>query len=76
METLNDIQPGQSVIVCKLENEESMKKRLQDIGIICGTKVKCVQESPLGDPKAFLIRGAVVAIRKKDLIKIKVESIT
>ena len=41
-------------------------KRLQDIGLIEGTKVECIQKSPSGDPIAFLIRGAVIALRTED----------
>ena len=31
-----------------------------------GTRVECVGQSPGGDPKAYLIRGAAVAIRSED----------
>ncbi len=43
-----------------------MRRRLLDIGMIPGTKIECVGRSPSGDPKAFLIRGAVIAIRSED----------
>ena len=43
-----------------------MRRRLQDMGLIEGTKVECIGVSPLGDPAAYLIRGAVVALRKSD----------
>ncbi|MFQ7025812.1 MAG: FeoA family protein [Acutalibacteraceae bacterium] len=43
-----------------------MRRRLQDIGLIEGTKVECIQKSPSGDPIAFLIRGAVIALRTED----------
>ena len=52
-----------------------MRRRVQDIGLICGTKVECVQKSPSGDPKAYLIRGALIAIRNSDARKIIVEFI-
>jgi ferrous iron transport protein A len=32
--------------------------------------VECVGESPAGDPKAFLIRGAVIALRSEDSKKV------
>ena len=41
-------------------------KRLCDIGLVEGTKIKCVGQSPMGDPRAYLIRGAVIAIRNCD----------
>jgi ferrous iron transport protein A len=43
-----------------------MRRRLQDMGLIEGTTVRCLQRSPLGDPTAFLIRGAVIALRAAD----------
>jgi ferrous iron transport protein A len=43
-----------------------MYRRFQDLGLIEGTLVRCLMKSPLGDPKAYLIRGAVIALRKSD----------
>lgn len=39
---------------------------MQDIGLIEGTPVECLQKSPSGDPVAYLIRGAVIALRRED----------
>ena len=69
---MNDIQPltnlqcWQTARVGKLTIQGSMRRRLQDIGLIEGTKVECVQKSPAGDPVAYLIRGAVIALRAED----------
>lgn len=63
---LNDLQPGQQAIVRELRSTGSMRRRLLDIGLIQDTKVECLGRSPGGDPSAFLIRGAVIAIRAKD----------
>lgn len=43
-----------------------MRRRLLDLGLVPGTRVECVGQSPGGDPKAYLIRGAAVAIRSED----------
>ena len=37
-----------------------------DIGLTENTAVECVGRSPAGDPTAFLIRGAVIALREED----------
>lgn len=63
---LNDITPGQTAVIKELNINGSMRRRLLDIGLIDGTKVECVGKSVLGDPSAFLIRGAVIAIRSED----------
>ena len=52
----------------------SMRRRLQDLGLIEGTRVECLQRSPSGDPTAYLIRGAVIALREEDSSKIIVET--
>lgn len=44
----------------------SMRRRLLDIGLIENTEVECLGRSPGGDPSAYLIRGAVIAIRNDD----------
>lgn len=64
--TLNEIQPGQHGIVRELKTTGSMRRRLLDIGLIENTNVECLGRSPCGDPSAFLIRGAVIAIRSED----------
>ncbi len=64
--TLNEIQPGQRGIVRELKTTGSMRRRLLDIGLIENTNVECLGRSPCGDPSAFLIRGAVIAIRSED----------
>lgn len=64
--SLNDIKIGESAIVKHLNVHGAMRRRLLDLGLTCGTHVECVGESPHGDPRAYLIRGAVIAIRKKD----------
>lgn len=63
---LNDIAPGQHATVCALNATGSMRRRLLDLGLIEDTDVECLGRSPGGDPSAFLIRGAVIAIRAQD----------
>ena len=48
--------------------------RFMDIGLVEGTLVECLRKSPAGDPKAYLIRGAVIAIRKEDAATVFVEA--
>ena len=64
--SLSDIRVGEKAVVERLETHGTMRRRLLDIGLCDGTPVECVGCSPMGDPKAFLIRGAVIAIRASD----------
>ena len=73
VKTLKDITPGGFATVKEIITEGDMRRRLLDIGLIPGTRVECIGKSPGGDPKAFLIRGAVSAIRAEDADGIAVE---
>lgn len=66
---------GQRAAVRKIESCEGIRRRLMDMGLVENTRIECVGKSPLGDPSAYLIRGAVVAIRSRDCESILVEVI-
>ena len=50
-----------------------MRRRVQDLGLVPGTRVTCVRRALSGDPIAYRIRGAVVALRKCDAAQIEVQ---
>lgn len=64
--SLKDLKKGQTAKVKSLLSTGSIRRRLLDIGLIEGTEVECLQKSPAGDPTAYLIRGAVIALRSED----------
>ncbi len=70
---LCDLKIGQLATVQTLLSGGAMRRRLLDIGLIPGTQVLCIGRSPGGDPAAYRIRGAVIAIRDKDGAQIIVE---
>ncbi len=63
---LCDLRPGERAQVRALHTSGAMRRRLLDIGLVENTAVECLGRSPGGDPSAFLIRGAVIAIRSED----------
>jgi ferrous iron transport protein A len=63
---LNDLKPGQKARIKELLSTGSIRRRLLDIGLIENTEVECLGRSPAGDPSAYRIRGAVIAIRSED----------
>ena len=61
--------------VKKLIAEGITRRRMLDLGLIYDTTVESLRESPAGDPIAYEIRGAVIALRSEEASKILVESI-
>ena len=49
--------------VKELLSEGVLRRRLLDLGVIEGTEIEVLARSPSGDPMAYLIRGAVIALR-------------
>ena len=63
---LSALRPGESGRVHHLLHRGPMRRRLRDLGFIEGTPVRCLGRSPGGDPAAFAVFGAVLALRDAD----------
>jgi len=70
--TLNDVTIGSKATVTGLRLEGAERRRLLDLGLAIGTVVEAAKRSPLGDPVAYRIRGALIALRKEQAEKIEV----
>ena len=67
-----DLSVGDKAKVQNIETSDFIKRRMLDMGLIKGTYVEVLQKSPAGDPVAYFIRGAVIALRDEDTKKILV----
>lgn len=72
---LNELPIGSTGKVRKLTASGTVRRRLLDLGLINNTSVESLMKSPSGDPTAYEIRGAVIALREDDASKILVEGI-
>lgn len=73
MKKLNRLRLNETAVIDKITTKGDMRRRFLDIGLIENTKVKCVCISPQGNPKAYLIRGAVIAIRNEDCADVSIK---
>jgi len=74
--SLASLKEGESARVFRLLSTGTMRRRLQDLGVVEGTRVQCTQKSPSGDPTAYAIRGAIIALRKEDAKNIVIDEVT
>ncbi|NLL76842.1 MAG: ferrous iron transport protein A [Clostridiales bacterium] len=70
--SLNTLKPGEKGRICGFSLAEDITRRLQDMGLVRGVNVECAYRSPFGDPTAYLVKGAVIAIRSKESKKITI----
>ena len=63
--TLDQLQRGETAVVTQLASTGLNRRRMMDLGILPGTRIEIEMKSPLGDPVAYRVRGAVIALRRE-----------
>lgn len=67
-------QEGEVIYISKA-SRGSERRRFLDLGILPGTVIKAEMVSPSGDPTAYLIRDALIALRQEQADKIRIKKI-
>lgn len=67
----SDLPAGRSADVAQMDAPGPMGRRLLDIGFTEGTRVQCLYAAPSGEPRAYLVRGAVIALRREDAARVR-----
>lgn len=71
--TLDRLTVGQRATVLSLAAVPEQRRRMLDLGFVPGSPVTALQESPWGDPVAYGVCGAVIALRRSDARQIAVQ---
>lgn len=64
---------GRARIVGLAGAETAFGRRLYALGFTPGSTVECIAVSPLGDPRAYRVKGTVIALRRRDAMAVYVE---
>lgn len=73
--TLLDAAPGETVRVAAIASacQGTQRRRLLDLGVVRGTEITPEFVSASGDPVAYRIRGALIALRREQASWIEIE---
>ncbi len=63
MRTLNGLSAGESAYIGRVNVESKLRRRLGELGVYEGAKVRFLCRAPLGDPVAIEVSGFRVAMR-------------
>ena len=74
VQTLRELPLGRTAAIASLTAPQPERERLLSLGFIPGSLVRPVLESPWGDPVAYEICGAVIALRRTDAGQILIET--
>lgn len=72
---LNKLPVGRSGKVRKITALGNVRRRMLDLGMIYDTTIESLRKSPAGDPVAYQIRGAVIAMRSEEASKVLIETV-
>ena len=64
--TLDYLPLDQSAVISSIECKDCLINRIYDMGILKDTVITPLYRSPFGDPTAYLVKNAVIALRNKD----------
>ena len=70
---LSDLSVTECGVILSLPRDMRIRNKLMNIGLTVGCSVECIGESPLGDPRAYLVREGVIALRHEDACEIIIE---
>lgn len=59
-------------VVHSIDGDIDTRRRLMELGLVPGTRVKRVRCSPLGDPVLYRFRGSSIALRQPDAVMVRV----
>lgn len=60
---LSELKTGERAFVARIDLEGPQRRRLLDLGLVPGTAVSVEFASPLGDPRSYRVRQALIALR-------------
>lgn len=72
---LSGLRPGEAgrVVAISRRCRAPERRRLMDLGVLPGTVIRAEMISPTGDPTAYRVRGALIALRAAQAQLIRVE---
>lgn len=69
---LNQMNKNQSGIICSVEGDVYLKRRLLELGFVNGTEVKVLRVSPLKQTFLVTLRNYTIALRSNSLSLVSV----
>lgn len=65
--TLADLGTGQrGIVVGIVEQNDTLKRRLTAFGMVRGTEITLDHTAPMGNPRAYTLRGYRLSLRNED----------
>jgi len=71
--TVADLKEGEEATILRVKGRGPFRKRLLEMGMVRGTRLRLLGQAPLGDPLEVKVRGYLLALRRAEAREIQVE---
>jgi ferrous iron transport protein A len=71
--TLDRLGPDESGRIARMGGDPTVVRRLMELGLVPGTRVRVVRRAPFGDPIELEVRGVHLSLRRSEARLIHVE---
>ncbi len=72
---LSALEPGAEALVCALPEDGLYASRLMELGFYPGARIQSLFTAVFGDPCAYSVQSAVIALRRSETEKISIKPI-
>ncbi|UJR80173.1 FeoA family protein [Sandaracinus amylolyticus] len=66
VKTLADLRVGDEAVVSDVGGDRGVARRLMEMGVLPGTRVRIARVAPLGDPIEIRVRSYSLSIRRAE----------
>lgn len=73
MVRLDTLRPGQCGRILAIEGERSFRRRLMELGLLPGARLRLVRQMPLGGLVELEVRGGHLSLRTDEIGQLLVE---
>jgi len=70
---LADLGVGCESVIVRIAGNGPLRRRLLDMGITPGSRIRVERYAPLGDPMEVAVKGSLLALRLSEARRIEVE---
>ena len=71
--TLQELPVGETACVAGVRGSNDISKRLMEMGVVPGVRVRVVKTAPFGDPMEIRLLGYNLALRQNEAASVEVE---
>jgi Fe2+ transport system protein FeoA len=72
---LNEVKEGCSAVIDRIGGSGPLRRRILEMGMLKGTRVRVEKYAPLKDPMELIVKGAHISLRVEEAAQISVSDV-